>query len=119
MREMFRTQNPGLKSRFDENNWFILPDYKDEELREILYRQCLSRSVTMAHTAVEAAMKRLVKERCKPQFGNARVVENLVKAANVKMMSRDNSCRKLTVEDIAIPEACSFVMSPHQLRLFS
>ncbi|KAG1712488.1 hypothetical protein DVH05_000232 [Phytophthora capsici] len=102
MLEMLRTQNPGLMRRFPPQYAFHFEDYTDHELLDILEWNCTKRSVTCPYEVAGALLKQLALQKTQPNFGNAGAVEQLLKSAMGKAMSRPmvNGMTVLTLEDI-------------------
>lgn len=80
MRTFIRS-NPGLSSRFPDQNQLHLPNYSKEELLLIAEKKALDNDfvfTTEALTKVEAEIERA---RVDQSFGNARVVDDIVRMA--------------------------------------
>ncbi|ETP10987.1 hypothetical protein F441_13483 [Phytophthora nicotianae CJ01A1] len=104
MLEMLRTQNPGLMRRFPPQYAFHFEDYTEHELLDILEWNCAKRSVTCPYEVAEALLKQLALQKTQPNFGNAGAVEQLLKHAMGKAMSRPmvNGLTVLTLEDVGV-----------------
>ncbi|ETI29722.1 hypothetical protein L914_21561 [Phytophthora nicotianae] len=104
MLEMFRTQNPGLMRRFPPQYAFHFEDYTEHELLEILEWNCSKRSVTCPSEVARALLKQLALQKTQPNFGNAGAVEQLLKHAMGKAMSRPmvSGMTVLTLEDVGV-----------------
>ncbi|KAG7382936.1 hypothetical protein PHYPSEUDO_004232 [Phytophthora pseudosyringae] len=102
MLEMLRTQNPGLMRRFPPQYAFNFEDYTEHELLDILEWNCAKRSVTCPCDVAEALLKQLALQKTQPNFGNAGAVEQLLKHALGKAMSRPmvNGLTVLTLADV-------------------
>lgn len=108
IRQMLRTQNPGLSSRFDPALAFVFADYSDLSLLRIL-RGKVTRAGLLMHPLVHhAAVKKLAEKRAMPRFGNAREVDNLVSLAQSRASTRPLAPGQLKLrielEDICPPE---------------
>ena len=88
MREMLRTMNPGLSSRFQLEDALRFEDYNNEELRELLKNICRDKRIGLSRAAADEAVRILGQRRSMPQFGNAREIDNLVSEALKRMMRR-------------------------------
>ncbi|KAL4165528.1 hypothetical protein KRP22_014238 [Phytophthora ramorum] len=102
MLEMLRTQNPGLMRRFPPQYAFHFEDYTEHELLDILEWNCAKRSVTCPSAVAEALLKQLALQKTQPNFGNAGAVEQLLKQALGRAISRPmvNGATVLTLEDV-------------------
>ncbi|RLN63252.1 hypothetical protein BBJ28_00018439 [Nothophytophthora sp. Chile5] len=109
MLEMLRTQNPGLMRRFPPQYAFQFEDYTEHELLEILEWNCTKRSVTCSYDVAEALLKQLALQKTQPNFGNAGAVEQLLKHALGKAMSRPmvGGMTVLTLADVDVEETQS------------
>ncbi|MCT8137915.1 AAA family ATPase [Anaerobacillus sp. CMMVII] len=74
----FLWANPGLRSRFPENNHIHLRDYAIEELIEIAEQIALDNDFTFSESAIIELKKRIEREQVDASFGNARTVKNIV-----------------------------------------
>ncbi|WP_306417002.1 AAA family ATPase [Halobacillus sp. Marseille-P3879] len=74
----FLWANPGLRSRFPEQNHIELPDYKTEELLEIAESVALENDFFFTTRALRTLETQIENERVDESFGNARTVRNLV-----------------------------------------
>ncbi|WP_371925816.1 AAA family ATPase [Halobacillus sp. A5] len=74
----FLWANPGLRSRFPEQNHIELPDYNTEELLEIAENAALENDFFFTKKALRAFETQIENERIDESFGNARTVRNLV-----------------------------------------
>ena len=107
----FLDSNPGLKSRFNEQNFIEFQDYDANELFRIFNYIASSAAVRLssdAYTAVSKLMEAL--ESGGKGFGNARTVRNIFEkclARQAKRLARKGSSRvDITVfEKEDIPEA--------------
>ncbi|KAG2789761.1 hypothetical protein PC129_g8833 [Phytophthora cactorum] len=104
MLEMLRTHNPGLMRRFPPQYAFHFDDYTEHELLGILEWNCSKRSVTCPYEVAEALLKQLALQKTQPNFGNAGAVEQLLKHAMGKAMSRPmvNGMTVLALEDVGV-----------------
>lgn len=73
--ERFLDSNEGLRSRVTRTIRF--PDYTEEELLEIFERLCQQEGFTVEEDAREILRARILLEKSKEDFGNARSVENI------------------------------------------
>ncbi|RWZ60388.1 AAA family ATPase [Halobacillus fulvus] len=74
----FLWSNPGLRSRFPEQNHIELPDYTMDELMTIAERTALDNDFFFTEQALKQFTSLIDKERVDDSFGNARTVKNLV-----------------------------------------
>ncbi|KAG6968336.1 hypothetical protein JG687_00003807 [Phytophthora cactorum] len=104
MLEMLRTHNPGLMRRFPPQYAFHFDDYTEHELLGILEWNCSKRSVTCPYEVAEALLKQLALQKTQPNFGNAGAVEQLLKHAMGKAISRPmvNGMTVLALEDVGV-----------------
>ena len=80
MREFIRA-NPGLSSRFPEQNHFDLPNYKEEELLQIAEKKALQFDFVFTKPALQKVKSEIGRLEIDQSFGNARAVEDIVKKA--------------------------------------
>ncbi|SFK29312.1 AAA+-type ATPase, SpoVK/Ycf46/Vps4 family [Halobacillus dabanensis] len=74
----FLWSNPGLRSRFPEQNHIELPDYQMEELLTIAEQTAMDNDFFFTRPALKEFASLIDKERVDESFGNARTVKNLV-----------------------------------------
>ncbi|MYL19296.1 AAA family ATPase [Halobacillus litoralis] len=74
----FLWSNPGLRSRFPEQNHIELPDYQMDELMNIAEQTALENDFFFTEQARKQFDSLIDKERVDDSFGNARTVKNLV-----------------------------------------
>jgi len=74
----FLWSNPGLRSRFPEQNHISLPDYKMEELITIAEQTAIDNDFFFTKNALKEFTSLIDRERVDDSFGNARTVKNLV-----------------------------------------
>ncbi|UOQ93443.1 AAA family ATPase [Halobacillus shinanisalinarum] len=74
----FLWSNPGLRSRFPEQNHIELPDYQLNELLQIAEDAALENDFFFTEQALRLFESLIEKERVDDSFGNARTVRNLV-----------------------------------------
>ncbi|SFG61409.1 AAA+-type ATPase, SpoVK/Ycf46/Vps4 family [Halobacillus alkaliphilus] len=74
----FLWSNPGLRSRFPEQNHISLPDYKMEELITIAEQTAIENDFFFTKNALKEFTSLIDRERVDESFGNARTVKNLV-----------------------------------------
>lgn len=119
MLEMLRTQNPGLMRRFPPQYAFHFEDYTERELLDILEWNCAKRNVTCPYNVAEALLKQLALQKTQPNFGNAGAVEQLLKHALGKAMSRSmvNGMTVLTLDDVGVEEGPESKKQKDPLRL--
>lgn len=90
----------GLARRFQPEDAFYFPDFKDEELNLILKAKLKKDELTMRPEVRSAFIKLLAEERRKPGFGNAGAVDNLLSRATQNMKARDLATRIFEVGDL-------------------
>ncbi|MFC7320550.1 AAA family ATPase [Halobacillus campisalis] len=74
----FLWSNPGLRSRFPEQNHIQLPDYQMNELLQIAEYAAIENDFFFTEAALKELETLIDKERVDDSFGNARTVRNLV-----------------------------------------
>ncbi|MFQ3543224.1 AAA family ATPase [Halobacillus rhizosphaerae] len=74
----FLWSNPGLRSRFPEQNHIELPDYGMDELITIAEQTAIENDFFFTKQAINDFSTLIDKERVDDSFGNARTVKNLV-----------------------------------------
>lgn len=74
----FLWSNPGLRSRFPEQNHIQLPDYQMDELTTIAEQTALDNDFFFTESALNEFTALIDQERVDDSFGNARTVKNLV-----------------------------------------
>jgi hypothetical protein len=80
--------NSGLSSRFDEPNRFLFENYTKEQLLEVMMRQIQGKYILerdLAQRAIESEIEPL---RPKRGFGNARLIDDLLRKAALNFDSR-------------------------------
>ncbi|SDB89779.1 AAA+-type ATPase, SpoVK/Ycf46/Vps4 family [Pelagirhabdus alkalitolerans] len=80
----FLWSNPGLRSRFPEQNSISLPDFKMEELLEIAEATALDNDYFFTETALNHFYGLIERAKVDDTFGNARTVRDLVMKAIFK-----------------------------------
>jgi len=80
----FLWSNPGLRSRFPEQNMIHLPDFKITELLEIAETTALDNDYFFTETALNGFYGLIERARVDDTFGNARTVRDLVMKAIFK-----------------------------------
>jgi len=84
--EKFLSVNPGLKSRINFQVHF--PDYNESELILIAHYLAAQQGYALSTEVVNHLSKLLREERSKPNFGNGRVVRNLLEEAILNHVAR-------------------------------
>ncbi|KGX87553.1 AAA family ATPase [Pontibacillus litoralis] len=74
----FLWSNPGLRSRFPEQNQIMLPDYEIDELLYIGEQTALDNDYYLTEKAVARLQSAIDKQKVDDTFGNARTVKNIV-----------------------------------------
>ncbi|MBM7552623.1 AAA family ATPase [Thalassobacillus pellis] len=74
----FLWSNPGLRSRFPEQNHIELPDYDMNELLQIAENAAMENDYFFTDQALTGLEQAIDKQRVDESFGNARTVRNLV-----------------------------------------
>ncbi|MDL4839551.1 AAA family ATPase [Aquibacillus rhizosphaerae] len=80
----FLWSNPGLRSRFPEQNHIVLPNFKMKELLKIAEDTALSNDYFFTEEALNRFESVIEKSRVDDSFGNARTVRDLVLKAIFK-----------------------------------
>ncbi|WP_440895527.1 AAA family ATPase [Amphibacillus sp. Q70] len=80
----FLWSNPGLRSRFPEQNMIHLPDFKITELLEIAEMTALDNDYFFTETALNSFYGLIERAKVDDTFGNARTVRDLVMKAIFK-----------------------------------
>lgn len=88
METMFQNSNPGLERRFQLDHAFHFEDFDDEQLKEILESKLRQQKLEATEEAMTVAMEVLARARCRPGFGNAGEVENLISRAKAQHQKR-------------------------------
>ncbi|MEN0643719.1 AAA family ATPase [Alkalicoccobacillus gibsonii] len=74
----FLRSNPGLRSRFPEQNHLHLRDYTSSELLDIAERMAIDNDFILTEPALVSLKEQIEEEKVDASFGNARTVQNLV-----------------------------------------
>jgi hypothetical protein len=83
-----RTQNPGLARRFNVSNPIKFEDYNEQELAFLLTTECERQGIEMPLVVKREALKKLVKLKSLPNFGNAGAVQTMLADAKAKKAMR-------------------------------
>lgn len=75
----FIRANPGLASRFPEQNHIDLPNYTESELLQIAEKKALDVDFVFTNAALQKVKAEIERLEIDQSFGNARVVEDIVK----------------------------------------
>ena len=101
--------NPGFKSRI--GTIIDFDDFTTKELTQIFKYNADKYNLKCSKEFIIDLEKKLDKEKCKKNFGNARYVENLLnKVINVhasNVYTKDKDMYTLTKEDLKIKEECN------------
>ncbi|SEN48592.1 AAA+-type ATPase, SpoVK/Ycf46/Vps4 family [Amphibacillus marinus] len=108
----FLWSNPGLRSRFPEQNMIALPDFKIQELVEIAEATALDNDYFFTETALNSFYGLIERAKVDDTFGNARTVRDLVmkaifkKGASITVQAEDNWLDHMRIEskDLAVME---------------
>ena len=93
IREMLRTQNPGLARRFPVEYAFHFEDYTDEELVTLFNSTCRDEHISLSSFEVsKKALDNLKKQRLSTTFGNAGSVKTLIREAMQKSVRTLSWC---------------------------
>ncbi|TGB04655.1 AAA family ATPase [Halobacillus salinus] len=109
----FLWSNPGLRSRFPEQNQIQLPDYQMDELMTIAEHTALENDFFFTEDALNEFTSLIDQERVDDSFGNARTVRNLVLKTvfqkGAKEAERDKQHwldhMRISVDDLAFESA--------------
>jgi hypothetical protein len=108
MLSMFRSQNPGLRRRFPEDQAFYFDDYNENELLAILNFNLKKYDVEATLEFQEKAIDVLRTQKAQANFGNAGSVEILIKGAMLKAGKRLGAdVKTLILDHIDIEDAGS------------
>jgi Holliday junction resolvasome RuvABC ATP-dependent DNA helicase subunit len=105
MDRMLMTQNPGLARRFNRGSAFFFTDYSDAALLQILRKQLSDAALQMRFPTAMRVVKQLARERCRPNFGNAGAVSNLLGRAKEHMVARSLAAHEITEGDLGFDAA--------------
>ncbi|WP_078554203.1 AAA family ATPase [Alkalihalobacterium alkalicellulosilyticum] len=98
----FMMSNPGLRSRFPEQNIIGLPNYTLSELTAIAEKIAIENDFFFSNSGKQELVKRIEKEQVDETFGNARTVENIVQDAIFQKGSKLDLAEPLDYQDVAI-----------------
>jgi SpoVK/Ycf46/Vps4 family AAA+-type ATPase len=106
----FLWANPGLRSRFPEQNFIQLPDFKISELLEIAEEVALQNDYFFTETALNSFYGLIERAKVDDSFGNARTVRDLVmkaifkKGASISVDDQDDWLDHMHIEskDLAV-----------------
>lgn len=106
----FLWANPGLRSRFPEQNFIQLPDFKMDELLEIAEEAALHNDYFFTETALNGFYGLIERAKVDDSFGNARTVRDLVmkaifkKGASISVDEQDDWLDHMHIEskDLAV-----------------
>jgi hypothetical protein len=99
MEAMFSSCNPGLSRRFQLENAFIFEDYNDDSLLRILMASCKKDELKISLELGTQAIKKLLKAKEQPNFGNAGSVNNLLTNAKLKLQQRQSKLPRYEQND--------------------
>lgn len=100
----FLWSNPGLRSRFPEQNLIELPDFESEELVKIAEKTALLNDYYFTETALNHFYGLIERSKVDNTFGNARTVRDLVlkaifkKGASETVGSNENWLEHMRIE---------------------
>ncbi|MRH42602.1 AAA family ATPase [Aquibacillus halophilus] len=100
----FLWSNPGLRSRFPEQNHISLPDFETKELIQIAENTALSNDYFFTKEALYKFESLIEKSRVDETFGNARTVRDLVlksifkKGASKTVSSNENWLEHMRID---------------------
>lgn len=108
----FLWSNPGLRSRFPEQNLIHLPDFKVKELLEIAEITALANDYFFTETALNSFYGLIERAKVDDTFGNARTVRDLVmkaifkKGASISVDDEDDWIDHMHIEskDLSVME---------------
>ena len=104
MMKMLREVNPGLMRRFSPESAFHFEDFTDAQLEELLHLAATAAGLRWSKRSVcKAALNLLIRERIKPNFGNAGAVNSLMGRVKESLASRGDS-RAIVLEDLGLQE---------------
>jgi len=104
MLKMLREANPGLQRRFSPEAAFKFEDFTDAQLEELLHLAATAAGLRWSKRSVrKAALNLLVKERIKPNFGNAGSVNSLMGRVKSSVAGRGDA-RDIVLADLGLEE---------------
>ena len=104
MLKMLQESNPGLQRRFSPESAFRFPDFTDDQLEELLCSAAAAAGLSWAKASVrKAAVQLLVRERIKPNFGNAGSVNDLMGRVKASIAQRGDM-REIEMSDLGLDE---------------
>lgn len=88
--EDFLNTNPGLRSRFNDNNYFDFPDYETEELYLIIERMAKARKYNIAENCKDGLLEEFRNKQIpgRKDVGNGRLARNILETAIVRQSDR-------------------------------
>lgn len=107
MLKMLREANPGLQRRFSPEAAFRFEDFTDEQLEALLHHAATAAGLSWSKRAVrKAALHLLIKERIKPNFGNAGAVNSLMGRVKAAVAGRGDA-REIVLSDLGLEEGAA------------
>ena len=104
MLKMLRESNPGLQRRFSPESAFRFADFTDDQLEALLRSNAATVGLCWAKPSVcKAAVQLLVRERIKPNFGNAGAVNELMGRVKASIAQRGDA-REIEMSDLGLDE---------------
>lgn len=104
MLKMLRESNPGLQRRFSPESAFRFADFTDDQLEALLRSNAATVGLSWAKPSVcKEAVQLLVRERIKPNFGNAGAVNELMGRVKASIAQRGDA-REIEMSDLGLNE---------------
>ncbi len=112
----FLEANPGLRSRFPQQNFIHLPDYSMEELIEIAEKAALDNDFILHEDTYPIIRQRLEEEMVDESFGNARTAEEIIRQAVFTQGAEAAEQQAFTEDNLAVLQPASFRKSTEAIN---
>lgn len=107
----FLEANPGLRSRFPQQNFIHLPDYSMDELIEIAEKTALDNDFILDEDSYPIIRQRLEEEMVDESFGNARTAEEIIRQAVFAQGAAAAEKQAFTEDNLAVLQPAYFKKS--------
>ncbi|MED1562789.1 AAA family ATPase [Alkalihalobacillus alcalophilus] len=101
---VFLRSNPGLRSRFPEQNHFHVEDYSSEELLQIGEKVASDNDFLLSDPAKKALLERIERAQVDESFGNARTVKNIILDAIFEKGAKSTGEEAVTADYVLLEE---------------